>query len=180
MAPQDAAASAEEAAERRQRIEESRIEVMRRYAENRDCRRRVLLGYFGENLPGPCGHCDTCRAGTADDAEVDESSAPFPAGAVVDHVEWGRGSVVDVEDDRLTESSATRVTRCWRLNSYRRTDCCASPADTGGENGIRRISIGLRLDRDDIPAFTLVGPLGNPHRLGLVHGARAPSCERHP
>ena len=102
MAPQDAAASAEEAAERRQRIEESRIEVMRRYAETRDCRRRVLLGYFGENLPGPCGHCDTCRAGTADDAEVDESSAPFPAGAVVDHVEWGRGSVVDVEDDRLT------------------------------------------------------------------------------
>ncbi|HEX5857346.1 MAG TPA: RecQ family ATP-dependent DNA helicase [Microbacterium sp.] len=102
MAPQDAAAAAEEAAERRQRIEESRVDVMRRYAETRDCRRRVLLGYFGENLPGACGSCDTCRAGTADDDAVSESSAPFPAGAAVDHVEWGRGSVVDVDEDRLT------------------------------------------------------------------------------
>ena len=33
---------------------------------------------------------------------MDESSVPFPAGAAVEHVEWGRGSVVDVEDDRLT------------------------------------------------------------------------------
>ncbi|MGC5170940.1 RecQ family ATP-dependent DNA helicase [Microbacterium sp. DT81.1] len=98
----DAVVAAEEAAERRQRIEESRVEVMRRYAETRDCRRRVLLGYFGENLPEPCGHCDTCRAGTADEIVVDEFSVPFPAGAAVEHIEWGRGSVVDVEDDRLT------------------------------------------------------------------------------
>ena len=102
MSPFDAADRAEEASERRERIEQSRLDVMRRYAETRDCRRRVLLGYFGDDLPGPCGHCDTCRAGTADAAGTDDATAPFPPGAAVDHTEWGRGSVVDVEDDRMT------------------------------------------------------------------------------
>lgn len=98
----EAAAAAEEASERRERIEESRLEVMRRYAETRDCRRRVLLGYFGEDLPEPCAHCDTCRAGTAREDAVDDAEAPYPAGVSVEHVEWGRGSVVDVESDRIT------------------------------------------------------------------------------
>ena len=33
---------------------------------------------------------------------LDESLVPYPTGAAVDHVEWGRGSVVDVESDRVT------------------------------------------------------------------------------
>lgn len=100
--PKEAAHAAAEASERRERIELSRVEVMRRYAETRDCRRRVLLGYFGDDLPDPCGHCDTCRAGTSDRTPSAEADAPFPSGSTVEHVEWGRGSVVDVEDDRLT------------------------------------------------------------------------------
>jgi ATP-dependent DNA helicase RecQ len=28
--------------------------------ETTGCRRRALLGYFGEELAGPCGNCDTC------------------------------------------------------------------------------------------------------------------------
>jgi ATP-dependent DNA helicase RecQ len=103
MSDRDAADSAEEASERRERIEQSRVEVMRRYAETRDCRRRVLLGYFGEDLAEPCRECDTCRAGTADEEDtIDESATPYPAGSAVDHVEWGRGQVVDVEADRIT------------------------------------------------------------------------------
>ena len=98
----EAADAAEEASERRERIEESRVEVMRRYAETRDCRRRLLLGYFGEDLPQPCGRCDRCRAGAAQEETLDESLVPYPTGAAVDHVEWGRGSVVDVESDRVT------------------------------------------------------------------------------
>jgi ATP-dependent DNA helicase RecQ len=94
--------SAVEAAERRERIEQSRLEVMRRYADTRDCRRRTLLRYFGEDLPGSCGYCDTCRAGTADGAAVDGVDTPFPAGAAVEHAEWGRGAVSAVEGDRLT------------------------------------------------------------------------------
>lgn len=102
LKPAAAAAAAGEALERRERIEQSRVEVMRRYAETRDCRRRVLLGYFGEDLVDRCGHCDTCRAGTADETSADELGAPFPAGSAVEHVEWGLGRVVDVEDDRIT------------------------------------------------------------------------------
>jgi ATP-dependent DNA helicase RecQ len=102
VAPEEAALLAEAASERRERIEQSRLEVMRRYAETRDCRRRVLLQYFGDDLDEPCGHCDTCRAGTAQESTVDEATAPYPTGAAVDHVEWGRGTVSAIEDDRLT------------------------------------------------------------------------------
>ena len=102
VAATEAVERAVEAAERRERIEESRIEVMRRYAETRDCRRRTLLGYFGEDLVNACGRCDTCRAGTADELTADPDGAPFAAGSPVEHVLWGAGSVVDVEDDRLT------------------------------------------------------------------------------
>jgi ATP-dependent DNA helicase RecQ len=100
--PAEAVALADDAAQRRERIEESRVEVMRRYAETRDCRRRMLLGYFGEDLGHPCGRCDTCRAGTVEEPPTGTASVPFPTGSAVEHTEWGRGSVVDVEDDRLT------------------------------------------------------------------------------
>jgi ATP-dependent DNA helicase RecQ len=102
MKPQDAADAAEEASERRERIEQSRVDVMRRFAETRDCRRRLLLGYFGEDLPRPCARCDRCRAGDTAEEPVGGALVPYPAGASVDHVEWGRGSVVDVEPDRVT------------------------------------------------------------------------------
>ena len=62
----------------------------------------MLLGYFGEDLRHACGRCDTCRAGTADGSTPDAGSAPFPMGSSVEHSEWGRGSVVDVDDDRVT------------------------------------------------------------------------------
>jgi ATP-dependent DNA helicase RecQ len=102
VSPSEAAARAAEASERRERIEQSRLDVMRRYADTRDCRRRTLLRYFGEDLDAPCGSCDTCRAGTAAEAATDEAGAPFPAGAEVEHTEWGRGAVSAVEGDRLT------------------------------------------------------------------------------
>jgi len=30
------------------------------YAEGHDCRRKIILGYFGERYPGNCGKCDNC------------------------------------------------------------------------------------------------------------------------
>ncbi|GGF10857.1 ATP-dependent DNA helicase RecQ [Subtercola lobariae] len=60
-----AAKRATEQAATRQRIEHSRAAIMQEFAETRACRRQVLLGYFGENLPEPCGNCDTCDSGSA-------------------------------------------------------------------------------------------------------------------
>ena len=115
----EAVEAAVDAAERRERIEESRIEVMRRYAETRDCRRRTLLGYFGEELPRACGNCDTCRAGTAEEISDGAEGAVFPTGASVEHVVWGSGSVVDVEDDRLTVFFADRGYKVLSLEAVR-------------------------------------------------------------
>jgi ATP-dependent DNA helicase RecQ len=99
-APGDAAAAARELAEHHERVDQSRVEMMRGYAETTDCRRQFLLGYFGEQLDEPCGNCDNCSAGTSTDRS-DEADAPFPPETPVEHAEWGPGIVMRVEDDRL-------------------------------------------------------------------------------
>ena len=42
------------------RVQQRRLETMLGYCETVGCRRKVLLGYFGEELERPCGNCDTC------------------------------------------------------------------------------------------------------------------------
>ncbi|NJD19205.1 MAG: recombinase RecQ, partial [Gemmatimonadetes bacterium] len=37
-----------------------KLRAVRRYATGRGCRRRALLGYFGETAPRRCGACDRC------------------------------------------------------------------------------------------------------------------------
>jgi len=46
--------------EARQRIEVHKLNAMVALAESLTCRRRVLLGYFGERLAEDCGNCDVC------------------------------------------------------------------------------------------------------------------------
>jgi ATP-dependent DNA helicase RecQ len=95
-------------AEARKRIDQSRIEMMRGYAETLGCRREYLLGYFGEPYPAPCDGCDACAAGGPA-----TTAAAAPGGAVPDpgpyalntrvrHVEWGEGVVMREEPDRVT------------------------------------------------------------------------------
>lgn len=114
VSPDEAAKAALERLEARERIELSRVDMMRSYAEALGCRRRFLLGYFGEPLEAPCDHCDTCSSGTDLD-EGDRSARddePFPARSRVVHAEWGAGTVMSIEEDRLTvffESEGYRV-----------------------------------------------------------------------
>jgi len=42
------------------RIEAHKLQAMVGFAESLTCRRRVLLGYFGESLESDCGNCDIC------------------------------------------------------------------------------------------------------------------------
>lgn len=47
------------------KLEQSRVDMMRGYSETTDCRRRFLLGYFGDSVPIPCGACDNCTGPAA-------------------------------------------------------------------------------------------------------------------
>ena len=46
--------------ERQKRVELQKLDSLLGFCETATCRRRVLLGYFGDELPGPCGNCDIC------------------------------------------------------------------------------------------------------------------------
>jgi ATP-dependent DNA helicase RecQ len=97
-----------ELAEARQRVDRSRIEMARGYAETDACRRQFLLGYFGEDLPEPCGNCDNCTDGSAYEEDYDDGAVaaaggePFPLQAAVVHREWGAGIVMRHEEDVIT------------------------------------------------------------------------------
>ncbi|GIH79392.1 RecQ family ATP-dependent DNA helicase [Planobispora longispora] len=97
--PARAVERAAELEEIRRRVDASRVEMMRGYAETTGCRRRFLLEYFGEPYERLCGTCDTCRAG---EAEAPDDTGPFAMHARVRHSEWGPGMVMSRENDRVT------------------------------------------------------------------------------
>ena len=98
--PADAAVKAIEIATHNRSVERSRLEMMRRYAELTDCRRRFLLRYFGQGADDPCGRCDNCDAGRSTPAGRDHGA--FAVGMRVEHQEWGRGVVLADAGGRLT------------------------------------------------------------------------------
>ena len=62
--------------ETQRRIELHKLNAMIAFAESLTCRRRVLLGYFGERLDEDCGNCDICLDPPARfDATVDAQKA---------------------------------------------------------------------------------------------------------
>jgi len=83
------------------RVEQSRIEMLRGYAEDDACRRELLLTYFGEPFEPPCGACDNCEAGLSSDPRPDPDDLPFPVDARVRHKAWGPGRVLRYDGDRM-------------------------------------------------------------------------------
>ncbi len=53
------------APEHQQRVMRERLEAMISLTETTACRTKSLLGCFGEELGGPCGHCDACTSPVA-------------------------------------------------------------------------------------------------------------------
>src|SRR4051812_21320737 len=74
---------------------------MKDYAETRDCRRRYLLHYFGEDLPEPCGHCDNCEEGIVERSTATQENVPFPLQARVMHKKFAAGTVMRYDGDKI-------------------------------------------------------------------------------
>lgn len=96
---QEAAVEVVNAQERKVKVERSRLEMMRGYAEVRDCRRQYLLNYFAEQLDERCGYCDNCKAGIT--VEDDGTPKPYALNSRVAHRSWGEGTVMRYEADKI-------------------------------------------------------------------------------
>ena len=115
----DTESAAEEAAREHESYRQyriGRVQLMKDYAETRDCRRRYILNYFGEPYPQPCQHCDNCDAGTVAKVEAEESDLPFPLKSRVKHTKFGEGVVMRYDGDKVivqfdTEGEKSMVTR---------------------------------------------------------------------
>ncbi len=51
-----------EASQERRLLERRKLDALLGLCEVTSCRRQTLLRYFGDELPDPCGNCDTCLA----------------------------------------------------------------------------------------------------------------------
>jgi ATP-dependent DNA helicase RecQ len=89
--------------EHRRAYERSRLDMMRAYAELRECRRRYILNYFGEEPDWQvCGKCDVDLARPVPLAESAPPDSPFAAQDRVVHRSLGEGIVQRVTSDSLT------------------------------------------------------------------------------
>jgi ATP-dependent DNA helicase RecQ len=93
--------AAVERAEAHRSLQQSRVDMMRGYAETVRCRAEYLLGYFGEEPDDLCRTCDNCRDGVATGPSSNGDTA-YPLQSQVRHEEFGTGTVTDLEEDRVT------------------------------------------------------------------------------
>ena len=98
--PRQASKAAAEIAESHRKVEQSRVEMIRGYAETQGCRRQYLLAYFGEQRDDICGNCDTCLEGVAAE-QPDALDSPYSVNSRVSHGQWGEGVVMRFEGDRI-------------------------------------------------------------------------------
>jgi len=99
--------------EEQNRIELHKLNCMVAFAEAQTCRRRVLLGYFGEHLEKDCGNCDVCenppeRFDATDDARkalscVYRVGQRFGMGHVIDVLRGSQNQrMLDLRHDKLS------------------------------------------------------------------------------
>ena len=81
--------------EQHKRIELHKLNTMVGYAEALGCRRRVLLGYFGEKLDQDCGNCDICLD-PPEMIDITEDSRKLLSCVYRVGQRFGAGHVIDV------------------------------------------------------------------------------------
>ena len=103
-----------DAGEERKRVETQKLDALLGLTELSSCRRRALLGYFGETLSQPCGNCDNCLnpPATIDGTEAARKalSAIYRTGE-----RFGAGYLIDVlrgvlTDERIARNGHDRLT----------------------------------------------------------------------
>ncbi len=97
------------------RIESHKLNAMVALAESLGCRRRVLLGYFGERLESDCGNCDTCLDPPERFDATDESRKALSCVYRVGQ-RFGMKHVIDVL--RGADSERIRALGHDRLSTY--------------------------------------------------------------
>ena len=104
-----------DAGESRKRVEVGKLDSMLGYCEVTGCRRKVLLGYFGDSLNEPCGNCDNClqppQTWDATESARKALSCVYRTGQ-----RFGAGHTIDVLLGKVTER--TRKFRHDRLSTY--------------------------------------------------------------
>jgi len=96
-----------ESDEARKRVERRKLEAVVAYCETAGCRRELLLRWFGEERPGPCGNCDNClepvETWDATEAARMALSAVYRTGQ-----RFGAGHIIDVLRGETSERIAAR------------------------------------------------------------------------
>jgi ATP-dependent DNA helicase RecQ len=129
------------------RIELHKLNAMIGFAEATTCRRRVLLGYFGEPLERDCGNCDVCLdPPKLYDATVDAQKALSTVYRTGQR--FGIGHVIDVLRGHVTEKVSQ-----W---DHDRLSVFGVGADTSADDwtAVIRQLIHLGYLRQDIAAFS--------------------------
>jgi ATP-dependent DNA helicase RecQ len=96
-----------DAGEERKRVETQKLDALLGLTELSSCRRRALLGYFGETLLQPCGNCDNCLSPPA---TIDGTEAARKALSAIYRTgeRFGAGYLIDVLRGSLTDERIAR------------------------------------------------------------------------
>jgi ATP-dependent DNA helicase RecQ len=121
------------ACERQRAGQRQRRVQLERLLDGTGCRWQQLVGYFGETMAEPCGHCDECDAGRSQAAGAD-------LGREVVHEVFGSGRVVADDGEVITvlfddaghRSLARRVVEEEGLLRAEPADGAAAPAGPAG------------------------------------------------
>ncbi|QFT64835.1 DNA helicase RecQ [Roseivivax sp. THAF30] len=84
-----------------------RLNALLGLAEAQGCRRRVLLGYFGESPAADCGHCDLCDA-PPETFDGTEAVRKALSAALRTGENFGAGHLIDILRGQATEKVKAR------------------------------------------------------------------------
>ena len=175
-----------DASEQRKRMERQKLDALLGLTETANCRRQVLLSYFGDHCE-PCGNCDTCAEppslfdGTI--AAQKALSCIYRTGE-----RFGQAYVVDVllgiEDDRIAQFGHDRIStfgiggehdkRTWRAILRQLIALRLVDVDLAGHGGLFISARGRQFLRDK-PTLMLRTPKARRARAARIEQGSTPT-----